>query len=136
MKDNIAVNEIDILKQVGEEPAYKDEIDGKKVLKFIITGAVGLFIFLAPVCNGTVPILQLVNMVKALFGENLTIIARLATVFMLVSLVLGKIVKVKPFEKYFEGDSKFKILQAASGTRSGSFCRYDFFWNRTIIYVG
>lgn len=89
-----------------------DQEEGKrlgKILKFIISGAIGLFIFLAPVFDGTVPILQLVNVVKGFFGDNLTVIAKVVATFMFVSLIFGKVFHVKFFEKLFEGDSKIKI---------------------------
>ncbi len=81
-----------------------------KIVKFSVLGCLGLFLFLVPVFDGTVPIMQLVNVVKGLFGSHLTVIARVVCAVLGVSLILGKIFKIPFFSALFEGDAPWKIV--------------------------
>lgn len=87
---------------------YKGE---RFVIKFILSSIVGIFLFFAPVFSGNVPLVALVDFLKRLLGAAcINYLVLLFCLSLLVTVFLGKVIKIKAFAEYHKEDGLGKIL--------------------------
>ena len=87
---------------------YKGE---RFVIKFILSSAVGIFLFFAPVFGGNVPLVALVDFLKKLLGAAcINYLVLLFCLSLIVTVFLGKVMKIKVFAEYHKEDGLGKIF--------------------------
>lgn len=81
-----------------------------KMLKFVVSSAIGIFLFFAPAFNGNVPLVALVSFLKRVLGNNtINALVLLFCVSLLVTVFLGKVLKKEAFAEYHAEDGPGKI---------------------------
>lgn len=81
------------------------------VVKFLICSVVGVFLFFAPVFNGNVPLVALVGFLKNTLGSVLiNYLVLFLCSSLIVTVYLGKVLKMEPFAKYHQEDGICKIV--------------------------
>lgn len=79
-------------------------------LKFAILSAIGVLIYFVPIKGPATPIVLAINWVKGLFGDSLPYLV-ISLIFVLnITLVLGKVFKIKIFEAYHNDDKPFQTV--------------------------
>lgn len=81
------------------------------MFKFIVSSAVGIFLFFAPAFDGNVPLVALVTFLKKLLGSTvINYLVLLICLSLLVTVFLGKVLKIKSFAEYHKEDGIGKIV--------------------------
>lgn len=80
--------------------------------KFVILSIIGVVVFFVPIgfLGGVVPMVAAVNTIKKLFGENLPVLALLISGSVVVTLILGKVLKKERFVKHHTSDGPIKTI--------------------------
>ncbi len=80
------------------------------MLKFLVSSAIGIFLFFAPAFDGNVPLVALVGFLKKTLGnDTINGLVLLFCASLLVTVFLGKVMKRRAFVEYHEEDGIGKI---------------------------
>lgn len=81
------------------------------MIKFLVSSAVGLFLFFAPAFDGKIPLVALVNYLKDRLGDQvLNVLVLLVCSSLLVTLFMAKVLKNEKMMKQHETDGPIKII--------------------------
>lgn len=80
------------------------------VIKFILLSLIGIFLFLVPVSGTKVPIVIIIGTVLGFFGANLKYVVLAVLTILMITLFLGKVLKIEPFAKLHKADSLQKVI--------------------------
>ncbi|WP_041367386.1 YjiH family protein [Natranaerobius thermophilus] len=86
------------------------KLDTNSVLKFILLSMLGIFLFFIPVQESNVPLVVIINTLRSLLGDALIGIVVIMVVTLNISVLLGRVFKVKWFAEYHKNDKPDQIL--------------------------
>lgn len=90
-------------------PGDDAKITSKDYIKFIILSIIGVFLFFIPVKGASTPIVVAVNTFRSFLGSSLPYIVIVLVVLLNVTLILGRVFKIKPCAEYHKNDGPFRI---------------------------
>ena len=70
---------------------------------------IGILLFFLPVWNGVIPVVALINAVKAFFGENLEWVSIVSGLLLAAELIGWKVLKIPCFMKLF-GEERMRVI--------------------------
>ncbi len=99
------------------QPNCTPQTSQGSIPKFILLSIIGLFIFFVPVSEGRVPLVMLVTFIKDTL-KNANLLPYLAlgiSASLMVTLFLGKVMKIPFFKRHHKGDTAFRISFYVAG---------------------
>lgn len=82
----------------------------KGLVKFIILSIIGIFLFLIPVDGAVVPIVMIINAIKALLGDYLKYVVLVVLTILMFTMFMALVLKKEPYVSYHKNDSKQKLI--------------------------
>lgn len=82
----------------------------KDMIKFIVLGLIGIFLYFIPLGDNGVPVVKIVGFIKTVLGDNLKYIVLIALALLMVSIAGARIFKKAFCEKLHKGEKLTKTI--------------------------
>ncbi len=86
-----------------------DRVEKKDIVKFCVLSAIGVFMYFIPVSGSAVPVVVLVNTVKAVLGSGLNYVVLLALAALAAVIFGAKVLKNPGCESFLGGEKNSKL---------------------------
>lgn len=85
-----------------------EKAEKKDIVKFCVLSVIGIFMYFIPVSGSAVPVVVLVNTVKALLGDGLKYVVLLMLVLLAAVIIGAEVFKNQWCERFLEGEKRTK----------------------------